>query len=220
MMSSEMELELRLVELLCSRLCHDLVSPIGAIHNGLELLEQNEPEMEKEILSLLSKSSAEASCRLRFFRVAFGQASGSMETLPLEEGKGLLDGLLKEGRVTLDWQVSEIASSVSVPKGIVKLLLNMALIASEALPRGGALSVVSICHADKSIFEVTARGEDVVLKNEVVSALRSDLPYEKLTPRLAPAYFLALLVHRYGFSLAVLQNSESVTLRVTTACKR
>jgi len=80
-MSSETEQELRLVELLCSRLCHDLVSPIGAIHNGLELLEENELEMEKEILGLLRKSSIEASCRLRFFRVAFGQASGSTEML-------------------------------------------------------------------------------------------------------------------------------------------
>jgi len=219
-MSSETELELRLAELLCSRLCHDLVSPIGAIHNGLELLAQNEPEMEKEILNLLSKSSAEASCRMRFFRVAFGQASGSMETLPLEEGRDLLDGLLKEGRVTLDWQEPAAAApSTSVAKGAVKLLLNMALLASEALPRGGTVSVVPICHADESIFEVTARGKDAVFKDEVVSALRFELPYEKLTPRIAPAYFFALLVRKYGFSLAVLPNSGSVTLRVTNARK-
>ncbi|PCJ58766.1 MAG: histidine phosphotransferase [Rhodospirillaceae bacterium] len=218
-MSSETEQELRLVELLCSRLCHDLVSPIGAIHNGLELLAENEPEMEKEILGLLIKSSVEASCRLRFFRVAFGQASGSTEMLPLEEGKGLLDGFLKEGRVALDWQAAEAAPSGPVAKGAVKLLLNMALIASEALPRGGAVSVVPVCHVDKNIFEVTARGEDAALKDEIVSALHFDLLPEKLTPRIAPACFLALLVRKYGFSLAVLPNSGSVTLRVTNTRK-
>ena len=150
-MSSETELELRLVELLCSRLCHDLVSPIGAIHNGLELLAQNEPEMEKEILGLLRKSSAEASCRLRFFRVAFGQAGGSTETLPLEEGRELLAGLLKEGRITLDWQATEVTPSVPVIKGTVKLLLNMALIASEALPRGGPCPLFPLAMRTKTV---------------------------------------------------------------------
>lgn len=216
-MSLETEFEVRLVELLCSRLCHDLVSPVGAIHNGLELLAENEPEMEKEILGLLSKSSAEASCRLRFFRVAFGYASGSMEALPLEEGRRLLAGFLKEGRVALDWPGIETVASVPAAKGAVKLLLNMALIASEALPKGGTVSVMS--DMDESILEVTARGEGVALKDDVLSALRLDLSPEALTPRIAPACFLALLFRKYGFSLAVLPDSGSITFRMTNTRK-
>ncbi len=218
-MPSEPEQELRLAELLCSRLCHDLVSPIGAIHNGLELLAQNESEMEAEILGLLSKSSAEASRRLRFFRVAFGQAGGSADALSLEEGKELMGGFLKEGRVGLDWKKEDRVASAPVARGAVKLLLNMALVASEALPKGGTVSVAPICRPGETLFEVTAQGDGAALKEEVASALRLEMSFEALTPRIAPAYFLAFLMRRYEFSLQVLSDADRVVLRAVTRPK-
>lgn len=213
-----MEPEVRLVELLCSRLCHDLVSPIGAIHNGLELLAQEDAGMEGEIIGLLSKSSDEASRRLRFFRVAFGQASGSAETLSLEEGKVFVDGFLKEGRVSFDWK-EKIDPSAPIAKGSVKLLLNMALLASEALPYGGTLTVLPICHPGETILEVVAQGDRAAFKDEVTAALRLETPVEGLSPRIAPAYFLALLARRFDFVLTIHPGTEAVALKATNRPK-
>ncbi|MGB1548648.1 MAG: histidine phosphotransferase family protein [Alphaproteobacteria bacterium] len=208
------ESEVRLVELLCSRLCHDLVSPIGAIHNGLELLAQEEGDMEEEIISLLSKSSDEASRRLRFFRVAFGQAGGSAEMLSFTEGRALLDGFLKGGRISLDW-TEKVEPSAPIARGSVKLLLNMALLASETLPYGGGLAVVPSCHSGGTRLEVVAHGEKAAFKDGLAEALQREMPVEDLNPRNVLAYFLAFLANRFDFALSVRRDTGAVTLQAT-----
>lgn len=207
------DIEIHLAELLCSRLCHDLVSPVGAIHNGLELLAQDASEMEAEVLGLLHRSSDEASRRLRFFRAAFGQGGGAAETLPLGEGRALLEGYLGGGRIHLGWR-EEVDPLASLANGSVKLLLNMALLASEALPQGGDLIVAVACQTDKTILEVAAKGKSVFFKNETVEALRLSLPVEKLNPRNVPAYFLARLLGKFGFTLTSNLHTDAITLKV------
>ncbi|MGE3747799.1 MAG: histidine phosphotransferase family protein, partial [Sphingomonadaceae bacterium] len=111
--------------LLCSRLCHDLLSPVGALNNGIELLaEENDPEMRARCLELLAESARSSANKLKFFRLAFGAAGGFADNVDTREAKGAIEGLFgSEGRVQLGWMVSEPAMS----KGAIKILLNLAL---------------------------------------------------------------------------------------------
>ena len=125
--------------LLCSRLCHDLLSPVGALNNGLELMaDEQDPEMRERCLELLAESAKASASKLKFFRLAFGAAGGFGDMIDTHEAKAALEGLFgADKRVELGW----IVEDDELPKGAVKLLLNLALIAGDALVRGGRLDV-------------------------------------------------------------------------------
>src|SRR3954469_3558478 len=120
-----------LASLLCSRLCHDLMSPVGALNNGIELLaDEQDPEMREKCLELLADSARATANKLKFFRLAFGAGGGFGEEIDTREAEIALKGILgPERRIELAWVVSES----KLPKGAVKLLLNLALLAGDAL---------------------------------------------------------------------------------------
>ena len=124
---------LDLASLLCSRLCHDLLSPVGALSNGLELLaEEKDPEMRKRCMELLEQSARTSADKLKFFRLAFGAAGGFGENVSIQEPKALIEALVAgNARITLGWALGTAA----LPKPAVKVLLNLAHIAIDALVR-------------------------------------------------------------------------------------
>jgi histidine phosphotransferase ChpT len=128
-----------LASLLCSRLCHDLLSPVGALNNGIELLaDEQDPEMRERCLELLAESARASANKLKFFRLAFGAGGGFGDEIDTREAKAALEGLYgAEKRIELGWMVA----GDRLPKGAVKLLLNLAMIAGDALVRGGRLDV-------------------------------------------------------------------------------
>src|SRR5687768_15205545 len=128
-----------LASLLCSRLCHDLLSPVGALNNGLELMaDEQDPEMRERCLELLGESARASANKLKFFRLAFGAGGGYGTMIDTHEARAALEGLFGgDHKVDLGWMVS--ADSLS--KNATKLLLNLALIAGDALVRGGRLDV-------------------------------------------------------------------------------
>src|SRR6187397_898456 len=141
--------------LLCSRLCHDLLSPVGALNNGLELMaDEQDPEMRERCLELLNESARASANKLKFFRLAFGAAGGFGDQIDTREAKIALEGLFgADKRVELGWMVEDDELS----KGAVKLLLNLALIAGDALVRGGRLDVG--VESDGEAIELVIRGE-------------------------------------------------------------
>jgi len=128
-----------LAALLCSKLCHDLLSPVGAMNNGLELLaDETDPEMQKRCMDLLADSARSAANKLKFFRLAFGAAGGFGDEVDPEEARSVIEPLvLADGRTSLEWNLPE----GMLPKRAVKILLNLVLIANEAVLRGGSVSV-------------------------------------------------------------------------------
>jgi histidine phosphotransferase ChpT len=128
-----------LASLLCSRLCHDLMSPVGALNNGIELLaDEQDPDMRDRCMDLLSESARATANKLKFFRLAFGAAGGFGDAVDTKEALMALEGLLGgERKIQLDWMVADEKLS----KGATKLLLNLALIAVDALVRGGRLDI-------------------------------------------------------------------------------
>ena len=119
--------------LLCSRLCHDLMSPVGALNNGIELLaDETDPDMREKCLELLADSARASANKLKFFRLAFGAAGGFGEEIDTREAQAALEGLFgAERRIELGWVVSDN----KLPKDAVKLLLNLSLLVGDALVR-------------------------------------------------------------------------------------
>lgn len=128
-----------LASLMCSRLCHDLLSPVGALNNGIELLaDETDPEMRERCMELLAESARASANKLKFFRLAFGAGGGFGEEIETREARIALEGLYgAEKGIDLGWMVNQDR----IAKGAVKLLLNLAMIAGDGLVRGGRLDV-------------------------------------------------------------------------------
>lgn len=183
--------------LLCSRLCHDLLSPIGALNNGLELLaDENDPEMRARCLELLAESARASANKLKFFRLAFGSAGGFGDLVPANEAKVAIEGIFAStGRVNVGWLVTED----SLNKAAVKILLNLSLIAGEALVRGGQLDIGAETRDGCTEIVVRAEGPRIVLDSELRGALAGEGGNGGLTPRAAAAWMVReLVVHTGG----------------------
>lgn len=179
---------IELASLLCSRLCHDMLSPVGALTNGLELLaDEKDPEMRQRCFELLDQSARISTDKLRFFRLAFGAAGGFGEMVAVNEAKVLVDALVANNpRITLSWALP----SDSLPKAAIKTLLNFALIGMEALPRGGTLEIAAEYRDNHSEMVVRAAGPRIAFDRSVGAALEGTLPEGELSSRTAPAAML------------------------------
>jgi histidine phosphotransferase ChpT len=187
-----------LASLLCSRLCHDLMSPVGALNNGIELLsDETDPDMREKCLELLADSARASANKLKFFRLAFGAAGGFGEEIDTHEAEAALEGLFgAERRIELGWVVSDN----KLPKDAVKLLLNLALLAGDALVRGGRLDVGAERLNGEIELAVRAEGPRILLD----PALRSTLATgggDSIEPRAAGAWLAHNLVSTAGGSI-------------------
>lgn len=196
--------------LLCSRLCHDLLSPVGALNNGIELLaDEHDPEMRARCLELLSESAKASANKLKFFRLAFGAAGGFGETVDTREAHAAIEGLFGDNhRIQIGWMVDDPV----LPKTAIKVLLNLALIAGDALIRGGQLDIGAEITGGNIEIVVRADGARIVLDPELRSALaggRDELP---ITPRAAAAFLVHALVTQGGGTLQVSPPDAEVLL--------
>ncbi|MES1970905.1 MAG: histidine phosphotransferase family protein [Pseudomonadota bacterium] len=196
--------------LLCSRLCHDLLSPVGALNNGLELLaDEHDPEMRQRCLELLNESARASANKLKFFRLAFGAAGGFGETVDSREARAAIEGLFGENhRVNLGWLVED----ATLPKSAIKVLLNLALIAGDALIRGGQLDVGAEAVDGQVEIVVRADGPRIVLDNELRTTLLGQQGDTMITPRAAAAYLVQSLVAEGGGTVRISEPEEPVLL--------
>ncbi|WP_044559600.1 histidine phosphotransferase family protein [Azospirillum sp. B4] len=190
-------LELHVVELLCSRLCHDLISPVGAISNGVELIEEMGQSMADEAMSLIADSADQATRRLRLFRVAYG-AAGNSGAFTAAEARTVLGAWFKGGRVRLDWPADVMPKP---DNGVLKLALNLGLLAEEAMPHGGVVAVAA--GGDGLALRVTAEGPTVTLREEVRAALDGAVTQAELTPRSVQAYVTGRLAEQCGWRIVI-----------------
>lgn len=161
---------LELAALLCSRVCHDLISPVGAIVNGLEVLDDNpKPEDREFALDLIRKSARTASARLQFCRLAFGAAGSSGAQIDLDDAQAMARGHLEDGKTTITWNLPRVL----LPKNRVKLLLNMLMIAQQTIPRGGVLVVDPIGEGEEIGFRVAASGFNARMPQNIADLLSS-----------------------------------------------
>lgn len=185
-----------LAALLCSKLCHDLLSPVGAMNNGLELLaDETDPEMQKRCMDLLADSARSAANKLKFFRLAFGAAGGFGDDVDPSEARAVIEPLVtSDGRTTLEWAVPEGL----LPKRAVKILLNLVLIASDAVVRGGSISVGAENRGSEQEIVIRANGPKIVLDAAVRATLTGEVRQDDLDSRTAPAWMVTQLAAQGG----------------------
>lgn len=205
-----------LASLLCSRLCHDLMSPVGALNNGIELLgDEQDPQMRDRCLELLSDSARVTANKLKFFRLAFGAAGGFGDEVASSEAKAALEGLFSgEGKVELNWMLGEVKLS----KGATKLLLNLALIAGDALVRGGQLDVAA--ETDSNIeIAIRAEGPRIAL-DPAMRATLADGGDQPVEARTAGAWLASSLARSAGGSIQLSQPTDQLLMIGATLPRR
>lgn len=198
-----------LASLLCSRLCHDLMSPVGALNNGIELLaDETDPDMREKCLELLADSARASANKLKFFRLAFGAAGGFGEAVDTDQAQAALEGLFgPERRIELGWVVVD----GKLPKGAVKLLLNLSLIAGDALVRGGRLDVGAETRDGQ--LELAVRGEGPrILLDPVLRETLATGGSGTVEPRAAAAWLAHSLAAEAGGSIQLSDPTSEVLM--------
>jgi histidine phosphotransferase ChpT len=195
--------------LLCSRLCHDLMSPVGALNNGIELLaDEHDPDMREKCLELLSDSARTSANKLKFFRLAFGAAGGFGEAVDTAEAKAAIEGLFgSDGRIAIGWMVE----GGKLHKSAIKLLLNLALIGGDSLVRGGRLDIGAEDGSDGVEIAIRAEGPRIVLDPAVRTTLLGGTA-EGVEPRTAGAWLAHSLATEAGGAIQLSQTDTVLVI--------
>jgi histidine phosphotransferase ChpT len=207
-----MQVEMRVLELICSRLCHELISPVTAINNGMELVADGGADMLVEVSDLLTGSAAEASGVLQFYRIAYGLGGQDAPPISLGEAKRLTEGLLREGKVKLAWTVTEAGSDGGLGRRGMKLLLNALVMGIDALPRGGTLAV-KLESAPRGLT-IESAGTGARIEAASREAYTHAVAVDALTARNVHAYFTSLVAADAGGTLEMVEEPNRVTLRL------
>ncbi len=204
---------LDLAALLCSRVCHDVISPVGAIVNGLEVLDgEDDAEMREIAMELIKKSAASASARLQFCRLAFGAAGSLTAAIDTGDAETAARSLIATERTSMRWD----APRRLAPKNAVKLLLNLCLVAATATPRGGVITVDMTGEGDDLVIRVNAAGTNVRLSQAAATALRGSEP-ESIDGHSIQPYYATLLARDCGLTIEAATTPEAVTLTARRA---
>jgi len=200
---------LDLAALLCSRVCHDLISPVGAIVNGLEMLEEENDEETRTLASeLIKKSANTASAKLQFCRIAFGAAGSAGAQIDLGDAEKIARGFFEDDRTKLAWNLPRALMA----KNRVKLLLNMLLIAGQGIPRGGVMTVDPIGAGDAMGFKVTATGVNAKVPPAAPSLLAGEAGGEALDAHRIQPFYAGLLARDCGVKAAIALEGDAVVI--------
>ena len=199
-----------LASLLCSRLCHDLLSPVGALNNGIELLaDEQDPDMRERCMELLAESARATANKLKFFRLAFGAGGGFGDEIDTREARAALEGLYGADKQTeLGWMVADD----KLPKGAVKLLLNLAMIAGDALVRGGRLDVGAERRNRALEMVIRAEGSRILLDPKLRETIAQGHSGGEVEPRAAGAWLAHTLANEAGGSIQLSDPSDAALM--------
>src|SRR3954469_16797225 len=203
---------LELAALLCSRVCHDLISPVGAIVNGLEVLDDNpKPEDRDFALDLIRKSAKTASARLQFCRLAFGAAGSAGAQIDLGDAQTMARGHIEDGKITITWNLPRLL----LPKNRVKLLLNMLVISQQTIPRGGTLTIDPLGDGEAMSFRVTAAGLNARVPQNIADLLSSPATPPAADAHGVQPYYTRLLAQACGLKVSITPEGENVVIAAT-----
>lgn len=201
---------LDLAALLCSRVCHDLISPTGAIVNGLEVLEEKDSDEETRnfALDLIRRSAKTASVRLQFCRLAFGAAGSAGAQIDLGSAQTMARAFLEDDKTKLVWNLP----AALLPKNRVKLLLNMLIIAGQAIPRGGTLIVDQVGKGESMGFRIAASGPNARIPHAVPALLEGTSENGSVDAHAIQPFYAGLLARACGLELDLKAEGDAVVL--------
>jgi histidine phosphotransferase ChpT len=212
-----MQIDVRVLEMLASKICHDLISPVGAINNGVELVNDVGGDVVEEAMKLIGDSAAQAAKKLRLFRICYGRA-GSESNLTIKDVRGIAEEYLSAGKIKLVWPAELPSENFSAQKGGLKLLLNVILLAEETLAYGGTVTIQPSSDPAHISCRIEASGRSAALQPVIVACLEGKTIAEEITPRTVHAHVTALFAGFFGFRLHHEPDSvEKVTFVLTKA---
>jgi|JI10StandDraft_1071094.scaffolds.fasta_scaffold61629_5 histidine phosphotransferase ChpT len=202
------------LELLASRICHDLISPVGAVNNGVEFLEEMGADTSAEAIQLIAHSARQASVRLQAFRICYG-AGGRDSNIKPEDIKKAFEALTEaDGKIAQSWDPHANLGFTERPTGYCKILMGAMMLGAECLPKGGIIKVKA-GNGEETL--ITAEGQDAVVRDGVEDSLAQRLDPSTLDPRLVHPYAIGVLADSYGF---VLSFAEKEPGRAVLSLKR
>jgi histidine phosphotransferase ChpT len=201
---------LDLAALLCSRVCHDLISPTGAIVNGLEVLEEKQSDEETKTfaLDLIKKSARTASARLQFCRLAFGAAGSATAQIDLGDAQSMARAFLEDGKTKLVWNLPHVL----MPKNRVKLLLNMLIIAGQTIPRGGVMTVDPIGAGDTMGFRIGCVGINARIPQAIPALLAGTSESGGVDAHAIQPFYTGLLARACGVSVDLVAEGDGIVV--------
>ncbi|MEZ5815044.1 MAG: histidine phosphotransferase family protein [Alphaproteobacteria bacterium] len=199
--------DIGILELLASKICHDLISPIGAVNNGIEFLEDMGADAGEEVTDLISFSAGQASARLKAYRMAYGAGGADDSIKPEEVYKAIQDIVGAEDKVKQDWDAyGDLGYGDERPKAFCKMLICGLLLAMDSMPKGGMLRAGAGDEAGQT--RITAIGDGASIREKSDIALSLDLPREALEPKYVHAYMTGLLGQTYGYGFSILNAGD------------
>ena len=210
-MSALIALEgLDLAALLCSRVCHDLISPVGAIMNGLEVMEEDKDDAETQTfaMDLIKKSARTASAKLQFCRLAFGAAGSAGAQINSGDAEKVTRGLIEDGKTSITWNLPRVL----LPKNRVKLLLNMVLIAGQTIPRGGMITIDPVGEGEAMSFKVKATGTNAKLPQAVSALLKGEAGDHAVDAHAIQPFYTGLLARNCGLTAGIAAEGEAIVV--------
>jgi histidine phosphotransferase ChpT len=197
---------LKFSALLCSRLCHDLANPVGAINNGVEMLEiETDPSLISQITDLIELSANQATNRLQYYRLAFGAAGGFGLEIGLDRTKAAMVAFFADHKVDVEFDPGQRTGSPAV----VRLFMNLVLTAGETIIRGGKLTITIEDHKSGTRFAISAEAEKIVVGDSIPEALAGRLSADQLDPKSIPAALAAEIAGSLGTNIRIEDKSES-----------
>jgi histidine phosphotransferase ChpT len=200
---------LDLAALLCSRVCHDLISPVGAIVNGLEVLEEDKDEETRQFaLDLIKKSAGTASAKLQFCRIAFGAAGSAGAQIDLGNAEKISRGFMEDDKTRITWNLPRLL----LAKNRVKLLLNMLLIAGQVIPRGGQITVDPLGEGDTLGFRITVTGTNAKIPAAIPPLLAAEGGIEGVDAHKIQPFYAGLLARDCGLTVGMASEGDAVVV--------
>lgn len=204
-----MSRSIALAETLMSRLCHELIGPIGAVANGIEFMQEME-DQAGDAIQLVADSAGRASNRLQFYRLAYGEAGRHITRLdPFLEAA---EDFLSESKIDFTWTEAP-DGGLTGTEGGGKTILCLVEILARGLSRGGTLSIT----ADGGATRLSATGPRAALGEEITAALRDSAGSEAFTPKTVHAVLAAQLIAELGLSLQIEDQADLIDLRLEPA---
>lgn len=197
-------IDLRILEILTSKVCHDLISPIGAVNNGVEFMQEMPPEDAGDAIDLIAFSAQQASAKLQAYRMAYG-SGGADNSIKPEDVYEAIEGIVgAEDKISQDWDkdapIGLSQETFERPTGFAKVLICGLLLAMDCLPKGGTLSVTAEGDSD---FTVIALGENAGFRDGTQDAMTHKITADVLEPKNVHPYIMGLLAEQYGFNVTL-----------------
>lgn len=197
-----------LAALLCSRICHDLISPVGAINNGVELYDES--DAQEDAIELIRMSAVNASSKLQFARIAFGAAGSAGSEIDSGDAETVAKNYMENEKGNLDWK----APRLLLPKNEVKLLLNLVLVANLSIPRGGDIVVEIGEENGKRAFQLKVSGKMLRVPPKFLELYNGQVPEEPIDAHSVQFYYTLLLAKMANMTIGVQAQPEIITFTV------